>query len=207
MRSPRYRPQRSISPLAPSTLRLCWYILPENGSPRTGQCAPFADTATPHRMGAALTYARRYALFALVGIAGEDDLDAPDLATVTQQTLAPQTPKPGNSSGLNGGQHHPAHRAAVRPISPGHCSNPRHQPNCAIASRLAERSSRRRRNLGTPVSRRKGQTDGRRCSACRGGVPSKAGDCYRVCCGPCPDARGAGAAVIAARCRSRITGC
>ncbi len=29
-------------------------------------------------MGAALTYARRYALFALVGIAGEDDLDAPD---------------------------------------------------------------------------------------------------------------------------------
>src|SRR5712671_3522616 len=34
--------------------------------------------ATPHRMGAALTYARRYALFALVGIAGEDDLDAPD---------------------------------------------------------------------------------------------------------------------------------
>jgi hypothetical protein len=30
-------------------------------------------------MGAALTYARRYALFTLVGIAGEDDLDAPDL--------------------------------------------------------------------------------------------------------------------------------
>jgi hypothetical protein len=35
------------------------------------------DTDAPHRMGAALTYARRYALFALVGIAGEDDLDAP----------------------------------------------------------------------------------------------------------------------------------
>src|SRR5262249_21766138 len=31
------------------------------------------------RMGAALTYARRYALFTLVGIAGEDDIDAPDL--------------------------------------------------------------------------------------------------------------------------------
>ena len=30
-------------------------------------------------MGAALTYARRYALFTLVGIAGEDDVDAPDL--------------------------------------------------------------------------------------------------------------------------------
>jgi hypothetical protein len=33
-------------------------------------------------MGAALTYARRYALFTLVGIAGEDDLDAPDLGTI-----------------------------------------------------------------------------------------------------------------------------
>ena len=39
---------------------------------------PVAETATPHRMGAALTYARRYALFTLVGVAGEDDLDAPD---------------------------------------------------------------------------------------------------------------------------------
>src|SRR6516165_7883838 len=39
-----------------------------------------AETAAPHRMGAALTYARRYALFTLVGIAGEDDLDAPDLS-------------------------------------------------------------------------------------------------------------------------------
>jgi hypothetical protein len=37
------------------------------------------EMASPHRMGAALTYARRYALFTLVGIAGEDDLDAPDL--------------------------------------------------------------------------------------------------------------------------------
>ena len=39
---------------------------------------PITETAAPHRMGAALTYARRYALFTLVGIAGEDDLDAPD---------------------------------------------------------------------------------------------------------------------------------
>jgi hypothetical protein len=38
------------------------------------------DFSSPQRMGAALTYARRYALFTLVGIAGEDDLDAPDLA-------------------------------------------------------------------------------------------------------------------------------
>jgi hypothetical protein len=41
---------------------------------------PIAETSAPRRMGAALTYARRYALFTLVGIAGEDDLDAPDLA-------------------------------------------------------------------------------------------------------------------------------
>jgi hypothetical protein len=40
---------------------------------------PVSETTAPHRMGAALTYARRYALFTLVGIAGEDDLDAPDL--------------------------------------------------------------------------------------------------------------------------------
>ncbi len=66
-------------------------------------CA-ISETAVPHRMGAALTYARRYALFTLVGIAGEDDLDAPDF-------IAPTTPpsKPdrsfGNKKGhLNGGQ-------------------------------------------------------------------------------------------------------
>jgi hypothetical protein len=40
---------------------------------------PIADIASAQRMGAALTYARRYALFTLVGIAGEEDLDAPDL--------------------------------------------------------------------------------------------------------------------------------
>src|SRR4029078_6466451 len=40
---------------------------------------PLSDMTSPQRMGAALTYARRYAMFTLVGIAGEDDLDAPDL--------------------------------------------------------------------------------------------------------------------------------
>src|SRR4029077_19743377 len=39
-----------------------------------------SEMAAPRRMGAALTYARRYALFTLVGIAGEDELDAPELA-------------------------------------------------------------------------------------------------------------------------------
>src|SRR5882672_1819483 len=36
-----------------------------------------SETSAPRRMGAALTYARRYSLFTMVGIAGEDDLDAP----------------------------------------------------------------------------------------------------------------------------------
>jgi hypothetical protein len=54
---------------------------------------PIAETERPHRMGAALTYARRYALFTLVGIAGEDDLDAPDLIDPVQQ---PETLSVGN---------------------------------------------------------------------------------------------------------------
>ncbi len=45
-----------------------------------------SDVAAPHRMGAALTYARRYGLFTLVGIAGEDDLDATDLVTNEPET-------------------------------------------------------------------------------------------------------------------------
>jgi ERF superfamily protein len=73
---------------------------------------PVAETANPQRMGAALTYARRYALFTLVGIAGEDDLDAPNIGTVataysdnetsptaTQQqsgAAQPSTRRPGN---------------------------------------------------------------------------------------------------------------
>jgi ERF superfamily len=43
---------------------------------------PISDIGSPQRMGTALTYARRYALFTLVGIAGEDDLDAPDLVAL-----------------------------------------------------------------------------------------------------------------------------
>src|SRR3954447_6217409 len=50
---------------------------------------PVSETNAPHRMGAALTYARRYALFTLVGIAGEDDVDAPDLSGVQLNEQAP----------------------------------------------------------------------------------------------------------------------
>ena len=59
-------------------------------------CA-ISETSAPHRMGAALTYARRYALFTLVGIAGEDDLDAPDLIGPSQQTSGrDRQPSQGN---------------------------------------------------------------------------------------------------------------
>src|SRR5499433_351022 len=73
---------------------------------------PAAETANPQRMGAALTYARRYALFTLVGIAGEDDLDAPDLCdgapspsavdgsfrpTDDQSRMPPRTPGNGHA--------------------------------------------------------------------------------------------------------------
>jgi hypothetical protein len=65
-------------------------------------CA-ISETAAPHRMGAALTYARRYALFTLVGIAGEDDLDAPDLITPMAPASKSENPT-GNTKGrLNGG--------------------------------------------------------------------------------------------------------
>src|SRR5580700_613570 len=77
-------------------------------------CA-LSEMAAPRRMGAALTYARRYALLTLVGIAGEDDLDAPDLAPPEQQTPKPHEPQGGGNSRLNGdGRIHAPQRPAVR---------------------------------------------------------------------------------------------
>src|SRR5215472_12990114 len=67
-------------------------------------CA-ISETAAPHRMGAALTYARRYALFTLVGIAGEDDLDAPDLVAPAPPTPQSKTPKRDSKTDGNGGNH------------------------------------------------------------------------------------------------------
>jgi hypothetical protein len=64
---------------------------------------PIGDTASPRRMGAALTYARRYALFTLVGIAGEDDLDAPDLNLKVEPVDASETGKGDAPSGAYSG--------------------------------------------------------------------------------------------------------
>src|SRR5215469_3531264 len=59
-------------------------------------CA-IADIASAQRMGSALTYARRYALFTLVGIAGEDDLDAPDLDATSKPGVV-EPPRSGHRS-------------------------------------------------------------------------------------------------------------
>ena len=62
------------------------------------------DMASPKRMGAALTYARRYAPFALVGIAGEDDLDAPDLNAPGPAEAGPEKPLLNRGTQPNGGR-------------------------------------------------------------------------------------------------------
>ncbi|MGY8678207.1 ERF family protein [Bradyrhizobium sp. UFLA05-153] len=85
---------------------------------------PVSETVAPHRMGAALTYARRYALFTLVGIAGEDDLDAPDLASTS--------PSPGSNSTL-ADRSAPPVSASPRPASTASWSG------LTVASRTRER--------------------------------------------------------------------
>jgi hypothetical protein len=98
-------------------------------------CA-ISETVAPRRMGAALTYARRYALFTLVGIAGEDDLDAPDL-TGTVETA----PKVGSSLAT------PAQTQPGRMVSPApnrpqgtNCPSPRtilgSEQSAALRARL-----------------------------------------------------------------------
>jgi len=75
---------------------------------------PVNETAAPHKMGAALTYARRYALFTLVGIAGEDDLDAPDLPVASSD--GGRAPATTAGTGMNG---HSVGTANPGPFAPG----------------------------------------------------------------------------------------
>jgi ERF superfamily len=72
---------------------------------------PVGETAAPHKMGAALTYARRYSLFTLVGIAGEDDVDAPDLPAIH---LNVGTASLGHAKKMNGN----AEAAAAPSVGP-----------------------------------------------------------------------------------------
>jgi hypothetical protein len=87
-----------------------------------------SDIGSSRRMGAALTYARRYALFTLVGIAGEDDLDAPDLGA----DPTPTAELAGSGRGSNG------QTAAARPRPDSH--RKRTEPSAA-PSMLAEQLS------------------------------------------------------------------
>ena len=79
-----------------------------------------SETASPQRMGAALTYARRYALFALVGIAGEDDLDAPDLLTEPSPAVTTDTSQgaPNGRKSPNGSIHKPRQPKPLLAIEP-----------------------------------------------------------------------------------------
>jgi hypothetical protein len=76
---------------------------------------PVSEMIAPHRMGAALTYARRYALFTLVGIAGEDDIDAPDFTAPAAQNSKIQGPVTRNRNG----QTNSAPASAVEPTARG----------------------------------------------------------------------------------------
>jgi hypothetical protein len=79
-------------------------------------------------MGAALTNARRYALFALVGIAGEDDLDATDF--LDPSTGIHAQANPSQSSEIN---RKPPNGSVHKPRQPKQCSPQRRQPRCAIS--------------------------------------------------------------------------
>jgi hypothetical protein len=85
-------------------------------------------------MGAALTYARRYALFTLVGIAGEDDLDAPDLPVVKSSGVAPTDSTDGLPGRLSNGQAVSRQEAARR-------SAGKSGPNSAKRMRAPEASA------------------------------------------------------------------
>ena len=102
-------------------------------------CA-ISETATPHRMGAALTYARRYALFTLVGIAGEDDLDAPGSDApdgAEDQDLKSRLPRTKAGSMAVGAmrtRNDPAERrTVVRLPLKTHRSTRKHRRRCAIS--------------------------------------------------------------------------
>jgi hypothetical protein len=129
------------------------------------------DIASAQRMGAALTYARRYALFTLVGIAGEDDLDAPDLGTVSVElpradyqtqsdghgALATQPPRDGSNS-----------IASARPVLPPDESATLRERLVAELSGYQFRG--RRGHLGPSESDCQEQPDSGRCPNCRGAI-------------------------------------
>jgi ERF superfamily len=77
-----------------------------------------SDMGSSQRVGAALTYARRYALFALVGITGEDDLDVPDLnANPNGISLFPRSSDPRKQGNGQAAAEQPTTARTGRPSS------------------------------------------------------------------------------------------
>jgi ERF superfamily len=95
---------------------------------------PIAETATPHRMGAALTYARRYSLFTLVGIAGEDDVDAPDLTAPTVE--GKQRRIKGKRAGNDGAQTASDRGAIRRPANKSGPDQLRNELSASLSASL-----------------------------------------------------------------------
>jgi ERF superfamily len=146
---------------------------------------PIAETGSPRRMGAALTYARRYALFTLVGIAGEDDLDAPDLnakaevppkfePAVLEGSIQPRPERPSAAPSQGG-------TPTIRNSSPNLAN-----PACALLH--AELSATVREQLIAETSRLQAEDEAadwihrnlpvkntlrRRCGHRRGGLPQQ----------------------------------
>ena len=93
-------------------------------------------------MGAALTYARRYALFTLVGIAGEDDLDAPDLCDGARSPTPPadeRSLKPGHA------------RPRLQPRKPGNGQRRHGMPGDRPSTLEPEQSAALRETLLTAL--------------------------------------------------------
>jgi len=107
-----------------------------------------AETERPHRMGAALTYARRYALFTLVGIAGEDDLDAPDLTDPAPESGKRRT---NRTSSTNGGQQSvsdgPAGRGKAKKLG---SPTPKRELSAALSASLRTELLREIEDLSAP---------------------------------------------------------
>jgi hypothetical protein len=91
------------------------------------------DIASPKQMGAALTYARRYALFALVGIAGEDDLDAPDLNATEPAEVGAKEPLQTGRTRPNSGRNHFGRKFQADRVTKEHVS----YANAVLKSQLS----------------------------------------------------------------------
>ena len=142
---------------------------------------PITETAVPHRMGAALTYARRYALFTLVGIAGEDDMDAPELAVPNGQTGPIERGLANGNAGQNGSRdpaaRHVSRRSGTMAPTPALSSLEGNASAGLRDSLIAEinalGSDRGCLRLGPAPHGRQGQIVGDRCAKGRGGLPAE----------------------------------